>query len=88
MVNAILAGLVSITAGCNNVEPWAAAVIGILGCFVYMGSCKMMNRFKIDDPIEAAQIHGFSGYWGCISVGIFDKTNGLIYSGSLKQLYI
>ena len=43
-----------------------------------------MHRCKIDDPIEAAQIHGFSGYWGCIAVGIFNLETGLIYSGSYE----
>ena len=88
IMNAILAGLVSITAPCNNVEPWAACIIGIIGSFVYIVSAKLMIKFKIDDPIEASQIHGFTGLWGCISVGFFDKDLGLVYIGSLEQLKI
>ena len=88
IMNAILAGLVAITAPCNNVEMWAAAIIGVIGCFVYMLSTKLLHRFKIDDPIEASQIHGFTGFWGCLAVGIFDLDVGLIYSGSFDQLQI
>ena len=88
LMNSILAGLVAITASCNNVDQWAAAVIGVVGCMVYLGSSKLMNRFKIDDPIEASQIHGFTGFWGCLAVGIFDLDAGLIYSGSFQQLQI
>ena len=54
IMNSILAGLVAITAPCNNVEPWAACIIGIIGCFVYIASSILMNKFKIDDPIEAS----------------------------------
>ena len=54
LVNAILAGLVAITAPCNNVQMWAAAIIGIVGCIVYILSSKLLNRLKIDDPIEAS----------------------------------
>mmetsp|Transcript_5355 Transcript_5355/g.3779 ORF Transcript_5355/g.3779 Transcript_5355/m.3779 type:complete len:136 (+) Transcript_5355:666-1073(+) len=35
LCSTLLAGLVSVTASCNNVETWAAVVIGNLGCVVY-----------------------------------------------------
>lgn len=54
LTNGILAGLVSITAGCGSVEPWAAFLIGIIGGVVYCLSCRLMDCLKIDDPLEAA----------------------------------
>ena len=54
IMNSILAGLVAITASCNNVSEWSAIWIGIIGSVVYMLSTKVMNKFKIDDPIEAS----------------------------------
>ena len=88
IMNSILAGLVAITASCNNVTERSAIGIGAIGCLVYLGSCKFMKRFRFDDPIEASQIHGFTGFWGCLAVGIFDLENGMIYTGSLEQLWI
>ena len=84
IMNAILAGLVAITAGCNNVSLFGSCIIGIVGTLVYVGSGKMMHRWKIDDPIEASQIHGFCGVWGVLSVGIFDLDTGLLYTGSTE----
>ena len=88
LMNSILAGLVSITGSCNNVSTYGAIVIGFIGSSVYMISKKVMNRLKIDDPVEASQIHGFTGIWGLLAVGLFDLDVGLIYSGSTQQLQV
>ena len=79
---AVLAGLVAVTGSCNNVSTPDAACIGFVGCLCYMTSAHLMRRWGIDDPIEAAQIHGFTGMWGVAAVGIFDADAGLLYSGS------
>ncbi|CAE7388252.1 amtB, partial [Symbiodinium necroappetens] len=50
LCNGILAGLVSITAGCGNVECGSAFAIGLLGAFVYQGSSMLLQKLKIDDP--------------------------------------
>lgn len=75
----MLAGAVSITAGCADVEPWAAFVIGIFGSFVYSLACVLMVKLKIDDPIEAVQVHGFCGLYGVIVLGLFHTKNGVFY---------
>ena len=82
-MNSILVGLVSVTASCNNIEPMAAAIIGMVGSLLYLLTQRILNRARIDDPIEASHVHGFSGFWGCLAVGFFDLDSGLIYSGSL-----
>lgn len=51
--NGLLGGAVSITAGCADVEPWAAFIIGIIGAFVYCFACVLLKKLQIDDPVEA-----------------------------------
>ena len=47
LCNGILAGLVSITAGCATVLPWHAMLIGIIGGLVYLGGSRLELKFKV-----------------------------------------
>ena len=51
-LNGSLAGLVAITAGCNNVDIPGAAIIGIVaGILVCVGVYFIENTLKVDDPV-------------------------------------
>jgi len=69
--NGILAGLVSITAGCGFALPWASLVIGAVGALVYYGSARLLLKLQIDDPLNAFPVHGACGFWGMLAVGLF-----------------
>ncbi|KAL1524871.1 hypothetical protein AB1Y20_019751 [Prymnesium parvum] len=72
LCNGILAGLVSTTAGCANVHPWAALIIGFIGAFIYMGASNLVvNRCKVDDPLDAFAVHGCCGCWGIHAAALF-----------------
>lgn len=71
LCNALLSGLVSITASCSIVELWSALVIGAVGTLFSIGADKVMKDMYIDDPLQAFAIHGASGIWGGLAVGIF-----------------
>ena len=88
--NGALAGLVGITAGAAFVEPWSAVVIGAIAAPIMMASLMLIERvFKIDDPVGAISVHGVTGLWGLLAVGIFANGNngveGLIV-GEGKQI--
>jgi ammonium transporter, Amt family len=51
-MNGCLAGLVSISAGCSIVEPWAALIIGAFGGVVYFLGSRMLIRLRIDDAVD------------------------------------
>lgn len=72
-MNGVLGGLVSITAGCPVVEPWAAVIIGIIGGLVYTGWSKLMLMMKIDDVVDAVAVHCACGMWGLWAAALFAK---------------
>ena len=71
MCNGMLAGLVAITAPCAFVQPWAAAVIGIIAAPIVIESCFFWERRGVDDPVGAISVHGVGGLLGVLCVGIF-----------------
>merc|ERR1711924_69461 len=71
----ILGGLVSITAGCGNIHPRATVLVGLIGGCVYCGASEILQKLKIDDPVEAFPVHGACGIWGVMAVPLFDINN-------------
>ena len=56
MCNGILAGLVSVTAGCATVHPWAGFLMGGMGGCIYRLASQTIRRLGIDDPLDAAAV--------------------------------
>ena len=88
-LNGSLAGLVAITAGCNNVDIVGSAIIGaIAGVLVCVAVYFIENVLKIDDPVGAVAVHFCNGLWGTFAVGLFDVNDGLFYGGGFRHLGI
>ena len=78
-LNASLAGLVAITAGCDVTDAIGAVVIGgVAGLLVVFGIWFLDHVLHIDDPVGAVGVHCVNGIWGTLAVGLFatDKTPG------------
>ena len=89
--NAALAGLVGITAGCDAVNPFGAAIIGLVcGILVVLAVSFFDNVVKIDDPVGAISVHGVCGATGTILTGLFatgrSTMTGLFYGGGFEFL--
>ena len=77
VINGVLAGLVSITAGCNIVNPVFALIIGLVAGVLVDEAVKLIDRLKIDDPVGAIAVHGVNGFFGTLAVGLFASSGGL-----------
>jgi ammonium transporter, Amt family len=93
-LNASLAGLVAVTAGCDVTDALGSLVIGaVAGVLVVFGVWLLDYKLHIDDPVGAVAVHCLNGIWGTIAVGLFATTSapsseltGLFYGGGLKLL--
>ena len=94
-LNASLAGLVAITAGCDVVDAFGSAIIGIIsGLLVCFGVWFLDHVLHVDDPVGAVAVHFMNGLWGTLAVGLFATTSvpandvydGLFYGGGFTVL--
>jgi Amt family ammonium transporter len=86
VINGILAGLVSITAGCNVVGPVSAILIGFIAGILVDVAVLFFDKMKVDDPVGAVAVHGINGLFGTIAVGFFAIEGGLFFGGGADLL--
>ncbi len=88
-LNAALAGLVAITAGCDVVSPAGAAIIGVIAGLLLPISVNLFDAvLKIDDPVGAISVHGVCGAAGTILTGFLSTSEGLLYGHGAHFLLI
>ena len=88
-LNGSLAGLVAITAGCDMVTPFGAAVIGICAGFAVVFGIEFVEKvLKIDDPVGAVGVHCINGALGTILTSLFAVDGGLFYGGGAHFLLV
>ncbi|MBE9114385.1 ammonium transporter [Lusitaniella coriacea LEGE 07157] len=71
LINGSLAGMVSITACCNAVTTGEAALVGAIGGILMLCATHWLERWRIDDGVDAVAIHGVCGAWGTLAVALF-----------------
>ncbi len=91
-LNASLAGLVGITAGCDALDGIGAAVVGIVSGILVVVVVELLDlKLHIDDPVGAVGVHMANGIWGTIAVGLLANPDapaglrGLFYTGDFHQ---
>lgn len=94
-LNASLAGLVAVTAGCDVVDALGSCLIGAVSGILVVVAVEFIDiKLKVDDPVGAVAVHCVNGMWGTIAVGLFattsvpgnDSFKGLFYGGGFSLL--
>lgn len=92
-LNASLAGLVGITAGCDALDALGSFVVGIVSGILVVVVVEFLDlKLHVDDPVGAVGVHLANGVWGTIAVGLLANPSapagleGLFYTGSAKLL--
>ena len=92
-LNASLAGLVGITAGCDALDAVGASVVGIVSGILVVVVVEALDlKLHVDDPVGAVGVHMANGIWGTIAVGLLANPDapagleGLFYTGSFTLL--
>jgi Amt family ammonium transporter len=81
--------LVAITPAAGYVQPWAAAVIGVITAFICYGAVQFRMKIGWDDALDVWGCHGVGGVLGTILLGIFaaSSVNGVsgLIEGNVRQ---
>ena len=90
-LNGALAGLVSITAGAANMDPYGAFSAGLIGGVIVVFAIEFIEKkLKVDDAIGASSVHGIVGVWGTIVIGLWGIDSeggiGIFNGGGYEQL--
>lgn len=78
-VNGSLGGLVAVTAGCASMDVQFALLTGLIAGGVTLVGPALLNKYRLDDVVDAVTVHGFCGAWGTLAAGLFyagDLFNG------------
>lgn len=92
-INGSLAGLVGITAGCDALDAFGSAIVGIVSGVLVVLVVEFLDlKCHIDDPVGAVGVHFANGVWGTIAVGLLANPaapaglEGLFYTGKIRLL--
>lgn len=94
-INGILAGLVSITAGCGDMTLTGSWFAGLVGGIIVVFAVGALDAAGIDDPVGAFSVHGVCGVWGTLVIGLWGTAVqgdgsgiGLFNGGGINQLLV
>ena len=94
-LNASLAGLVAVTAGCDAFDAIGAGIVGIVAGILVVIVVEVLDlKLHVDDPVGAVGVHCANGIWGTIAVGLLANPDapaglrGVFYTGEFAQFGI
>ncbi len=71
IMNGVVGGLVSVTAGCDIMLTLGATCVGGIGGLLCTLSARWLSYAKIDDAVGVVPAHLVCGIWGTLAVALF-----------------
>ncbi|VDI12626.1 ammonium transporter, Amt family [Mytilus galloprovincialis] len=84
-INGALTGMVAACAGCNQMHPWSAAILGLFSAMSYTLWSTVMKKLNIDDPLDAVAVHFGGGITGVVLIAFLDKDDGILFNWDRKS---
>jgi Amt family ammonium transporter len=88
-----VAGMVAITPACGFVNPLGALIIGLISGALSAWAVALKYKFNYDDSLDVVGVHGVSGLFGMLAIGILGTTtanamgaDGLFMNGGTALL--
>ncbi|XP_023220399.1 ammonium transporter 3-like isoform X1 [Centruroides sculpturatus] len=73
-----VAGMVSVSAGCDRFPMWASVTVGVIGSLFAFFLHLVVAFFKGEDEIHVVGVHLGAGIWGLIAAPVFEYPDGMI----------
>lgn len=87
-INGVLAGLVAITPGCDILTGPSSMWLGLMAGILVIGSEKMFETFRLDDPLGAVSVHGVCGAFGTIMLAVLAPAEALALDNRMAQIWV
>ncbi|KAH9518759.1 ammonium transporter Amt1 [Bulinus truncatus] len=78
VINGAFVGMVAICGGCNSMKPWGAVIVGFVGALIMNVIEVTLQKWQIDDPLNAVGVHFGGGAWGALSVAFVKYPTGIL----------
>ena len=86
LISGVLAGLVSVTAGCDRLTPFSSALAGAIGSALALAADASMRRRGIDDVVSAFPVHGVAGIWGTVATALLMPLEAISWADRMSLL--
>ncbi len=83
-----VAGLAMVTPASGYVEPWAAVLIGVAAGLICYGAVQLRAKLGVDDALDVWGVHGISGIFGPLFLGLFAAAGIGGISGGAHQFLL
>lgn len=76
----LIAGSIIVSAPASDYKIWISIILGAIGGAIVVASSQFLHKFRIDDPLQIAQTHGFPALVSLVMVIFFHRSEGIFFT--------